>query len=531
VTPTKARSGPIAKRIVASLAFGGWCFANVFTQSASGYLLYFSALPPRTLFLPVVVLITLIATSIFGLLTWIDRRASLSPFLEYLFLGACLFPLGFACLAFLPFAPEFLIQSIRHVYFWPAVFLLGTIPVWLVLKHRTTAVRGARAVLYGTFPGMAVLAGYCVYNLSPALYLTPTPVAQEPSTSAPPTTRVVWILFDELSQAVAFDKRPDGLSLPNFDRMKNQSLYATAAKAPADMTELSIPSLLLGQMITESRPAGPAELQVKTSSSAFFDFATAPNLFDKLAREGIQTAVVGWHHPYCRLFGARVEECAWTPTWLGPAAEQPIPEGSLLDAMTFRVRMQLVAFPFIGRLPALSPLAVQRREKRNRVEYLLTQSRQYVADPRFGLVFLHLPIPHPPAITGNGSYQDGIRHADQILGELRKTMEARNLWDSSSVIISTDHSWRPHLWKSGVDWTPQDSAIEPSNSDRIPFLLKLPGQAYPVVYNREWNTVSTANLINGLLLEPWRSQGANPAALLDRVLGRNHEEPSNLRSN
>jgi hypothetical protein len=34
----------------------------------------------------------------------------------------------------------------------------------------------------------------------------------------PTRIRVVWVIFDELSQAIVFDQRPPNLACPNFDR-------------------------------------------------------------------------------------------------------------------------------------------------------------------------------------------------------------------------------------------------------------------------------------------------------------------------
>ena len=61
-----------------------------------------------------------------------------------------------------------------------------------------------------------------------------------PRTTAP-RVRVVWILFDELSQAVAFNQRPPGLALPNLDRLRDESFHADAAESPADSTLVSFP--------------------------------------------------------------------------------------------------------------------------------------------------------------------------------------------------------------------------------------------------------------------------------------------------
>ena len=61
--------------------------------------------------------------------------------------------------------------------------------------------------------------------------------------------RVLWLIFDELSEEVAFASRPKNFSLPNFDRLRAESLLATNAFPPAAHTTQSIPALLTGRLI------------------------------------------------------------------------------------------------------------------------------------------------------------------------------------------------------------------------------------------------------------------------------------------
>jgi hypothetical protein len=77
---------------------------------------------------------------------------------------------------------------------------------------------------------LRILEAYDVSPTGPSRsYQDQALAAQVPN--PPKGARAVWIIFDELSQAIAFGNRPPGLSLPNLDRLKAVSLFATAAKA------------------------------------------------------------------------------------------------------------------------------------------------------------------------------------------------------------------------------------------------------------------------------------------------------------
>ena len=72
----------------------------------------------------------------------------------------------------------------------------------------------------------------------------PTPPPLLPVREGQP--RVLWIIFDEMDYRVTFEKTAAGFQFPNFDRLRQESVSATSATAPADLTIMSMPSLILG---------------------------------------------------------------------------------------------------------------------------------------------------------------------------------------------------------------------------------------------------------------------------------------------
>src|SRR5262249_35143332 len=143
-----------------------------------------------------------------------------------------------------------------------------------------------------------------------------------PSIGSQADIRVVWIIFDEWSQAITFGDRPAGLDLPNFDRLRAESFYATAAKTPCGFTLIFIPRLLLGEQ-ADSFPAGPKSLVVQLESRrAPASWSTFPNVFDQARKMGFDTALAGWFHPYGRLLSGSLTRCYWIPEQLPPGIEE-----------------------------------------------------------------------------------------------------------------------------------------------------------------------------------------------------------------
>lgn len=139
--------------------------------------------------------------------------------------------------------------------------------------------------------------------------------------------RVVWVIFDEMDQRLAFDDRPSGLSMPEFDRFREKALYSNNVTEAGGDTIFAIPSLMIGRKVLRVREAGVNELQVAfQDSTAFTSFKTIPNLFGQLRQLGLSTGLVAWGTPYCRMFGSEVSRCWW--------CESARPDNSISDDLT-----------------------------------------------------------------------------------------------------------------------------------------------------------------------------------------------------
>jgi len=324
--------------------------------------------------------------------------------------------------------------------------------------------------------------------------------------SPPSPIRVVWIIFDEASQTIAFGNRPGNLRLPHFDRLREGSFYATSAQPPADSTKFSMPSLILGQTLTEVMPDGTRELRVRAGAqSQWQPLSAIHNVFDDARDAGFNTAVAGWYLSYGRTLNRSLTKSYWIAGWQSPGIEESFHPQPLTSAMWQRVCLQFSAIPLVGHLRGVDPGQYQRVQKGEQFVWLRNQAVELAVDPTVGLTLIHLPIPHPPGIyNGRGSgdsadYLGNLALADRTLGKVRQAMEQSGVWDRTAVLVSADHGWRVHLWRGDAEWTPDEEAASHQDTSGVPFLLKLPAQHDGLVYAKTFSTIVTRELIGAIL--------------------------------
>jgi hypothetical protein len=81
-------------------------------------------------------------------------------------------------------------------------------------------------------------------------------------------------------------------------------------------------------------------------------------------------------------------------------------------------------------------------------------------------------------------------------------MESAGNWDSTTVLLSSDHPYR------------EAKSLDGKSDLRVPFLLKLAGQSEGLSYSAEFNTILTHDLLLAILkgelstaeVVPWLDQ-------------------------
>jgi Sulfatase len=373
--------------------------------------------------------------------------------------------------------------------------------LWLLRrKWYSTAVRSARYLL--------LLIGFAIFWILPEIvYMAVKPephdenaYLRDASPGKPPQRRIVWLLFDELSYDQLFNHRWPGISLPNFDRFAGESMSFSDVQPVGYYTELIIPSLLWGKLIEQERSTLDGRVQVKTMQG-WQSYPDDQTLFADASRAGLRVGVAGWYIPYCRTYARELD---WCVQMLG----SPIPGGYSADKSVWSNAMAPLS-------KTLARLTGRRRKEPTTAELharlcesLMSSAQRLIADQNIGFAFIHLPVPHPGGFydrrTGAmgvpGSYIDNLALADRMLGQLLESIAATPEANRTTVIVSSDHSWRVNLWKSSPLWMPEDETASQGRFDPRPVLMvRRPDGAAGQIDQTPFPELKTHTLIESLI--------------------------------
>jgi len=311
--------------------------------------------------------------------------------------------------------------------------------------------------------------------------------AEAPALGSPvdsqPGPRVVVIVMDAMTRRLAIDERPAALKMPELDRLRAEGIDASRVDQADHQTKLSFPALLSGLAVARAEPLDESEIELTLDDSSEVEWSDAPNLFDDSQSLGGVAVVAGWYFPYCRMF-PDLDGCAThSARVIGARGRTTSFAGTLRDQAI-----------------ALIPYINLRRRQIAIVEAQRAELKQALAMGGRGLVLLHLIEPHTPWIwdAEKGEYtltQFAPRHyygnlalADVMIGEARRAMEANGTWDSSAVLLLSDHV---------VPYLPR--AMKKLDDRRVPFVLKLPGAQRGATYDKPLNADITYPLVRALL--------------------------------
>jgi hypothetical protein len=328
------------------------------------------------------------------------------------------------------------------------------------------------------------------------------------SSASGPAPRLIWLLFDELDQRLAFNQRQPSVALPELDRLRTESFAATHAFQTGGYTMVAIPSLLSGRIYSNADMADADTLMVKPEGSEReFDWRDEPSVFRRARELGVNAAVVGWHHPYCRVLGDSLVRCFDEPSDPSPALlrETDAAEDGLLNTMGKQLGRLAVNLYDIFRPDAdsvaekLKDASLQRHQQQ---QYFTIRDHAYqdAIDQQIDFLYVHFPTPHLFAIydrqrqdfglSSKTTYFDNLSLVDRTVGELRHKLEEAGLWDSTSILITSDHGLRRELWHGHLNWTPEfDSLLANGPSPLVPFILKLGGSHEGAVYDQSFSSV------------------------------------------
>lgn len=415
-------------------------------------------------------------------------------------------------------------------YFTGKVYFCATLAIALALRwirppSYEVAAKGLAVLLS--------LAGFCVIWIVPELvYQGLLPRRSDPpviAKSFPPGSvnpaaagkRIVWILFDELSYAQTFEQRLPGLEMPVFDQLKSESVLFSNVTPAGYFTQRVLPALFLGRIVKDIRSDLRGNLFVEfAAQSGWHRFDPNATIFADAHRLGWSDGLVGWSNPYCRILPGVLDYCYWD-------AEDDTPQYTALHCALAPFAAQMSVFrPKLGML--------EREHERNLIE-IMAQAGKLIQNENIHLVFIHLPVPHPPGIfdrtTGRmrdaGSYIDNLALADRSLGELIATLKATPDWSRTTLIVSSDHSWRVPMWRNAPGWTKEEETASQGKFDPRPMLMiRFPEQSEAVQIAQPFQGIE----IHSILEEMLQGKLQSPAELQSWLHDTSNTGPNQLQT-
>jgi hypothetical protein len=376
--------------------------------------------------------------------------------------------------------PSFAFVAASHFWGgWPfrlGLFVAVTALAWWRPSATQPFVRATRFALAGF--------AFCLLWIVPQILyfaygMKPTPRVRA-SVNPASSKQIIWILFDELSYKLAFEQPPPGIDLPNFAKLRSESVSFANLQAVGFYTDRIIPSIISGKKIDEIRSdAGRGLLYLNSAENRWDRYDEHQTLFGLAHATGWNSAVVGWFNPYCRLLPSVLDSCLWEPGFLSLMLESV---GAAEDKSSFANAQILVRAFLAADLPTEAGDAATRIAVHQK---LMKRATDVIRTSEFDFIFIHLSVPHPPGFYNRkthefcacGNYIDNLQLADDSLGHLEEEIAHSPQAGQTTLIVSSDHSWRVPIWSQWESWTAEEQRVSQGVFDRRPaFLVHFPGQ-------------------------------------------------------
>jgi hypothetical protein len=414
------------------------------------------------------------------------------------------------------------------------VLLAGVVMMWRGSHRILRAARGAVLLSVALIPFVCGLFLLSFWKTRIEFASHPNlPIASGPEERRP---RFLWLIMDEFDKHLAFEVNPPPVELPELRRLIVESLVADNAEQVQNYTLAAIPSLLTGVELAEVNAVDPNTLMVTPPGQGHgSDLREYPNVFRRAAKYGIDSAIAGWYHPYCRVLGDQVARCFAEAARQSPALQLASYARShswwrsilFLSGVQGEQVLSLATGEPLNGLLRLQSLEMQKEMQR---QYFTIRDHafQAAADPAIELGYFHFPTPHMLPIYNRRkrsfeledslNYFDNLALVDRTIGELRARLEAEGLWERTTLLITSDHGLRPGLWRGGIGWDSlTESLIAEQDPDdlSVPFILKVAGDAEAVKVDTPFSTLLSSDLALAVLTGEIKSN-AQAAAWIRR---------------
>lgn len=261
-------------------------------------------------------------------------------------------------------------------------------------------------------------------------------------------------LFDELSHDLMYDNKTVRANLPNFQALSSVSDNYHGAISPGESTIPAIPSLLIidHNFISGSVKGKRVVLDSGTGAlpQTFRDYAAQGRTLFWLAKQhGYATAIVGPYLKYCRTFEKDIDACQIFSMFNFMTMTQ---RWSILNPILTSFALLPHQYPSgLLKIPTISRI---QRSIIERTDHFVQTTIAKGPHPQF--LFAHVYLPHLPFVfTREGyhwrwdafeqneeNYVRQLEYTDTLLGRWIQTLKEAGKFDSSIIVVLSDHNYR-----------------------------------------------------------------------------------------
>ncbi len=242
-------------------------------------------------------------------------------------------------------------------------------------------------------------------------------------------------------------------STPIIEVLRRQGLQVAIKAVPSigDSTARVLPSMFTGQLFHDARPCG---LKTICSANQALDFS-------RISATRPDVDVVGFYHPYCAIKGLR--------TCVRPAVELAVFSLSRWQCGLWR------RFGLPLGVDASSCRATGVGVWGSLTDRVLAGVSQSPALTVGGVLFAHLPLPHPPGHSDDGAlaqhYDANLLRAAAAVEQTLKKAAGNGL--ALRVVIFSDHPLRQPAWCRGYPglFTGPCAPVDRLLDDKVPLIV------------------------------------------------------------
>jgi hypothetical protein len=334
---------------------------------------------------------------------------------------------------------------------------------------------------------------------------SPRPQQQLPLTTPHDTRRVYMLIFDEWSYTRLTTNNEVKKTFRHIRDFSDKSLFFRNAYSPAPETKIAMPRLLFqtNENLVQKdeqlywNAVGPENLAKNKE-----------NLFRPFRAAGFFNVFVGYLLPYHELLKQDVD---YIKTLRHDPFGRTVLEKILVTSAYIVEEWGDPVSSFVFRDAYPSAVCKNKRQLDGEVRSDFAFFSQNNRAPSFQLY--HWPLPHGPLIfnadgsyRGCGPYWDStpeqfvrgyeghMRYLDETIGWIVRALRESNQFDSSLIIMTSDHSWR--LEPDGPNYKTDPLAKQFLH---VPLIIKWPGQSKGAVIEREYHLTDLHRLLDKVL--------------------------------